>query len=109
MALHAESDLLKLQRKEIIGIFKRADTDASGEIDASELHNLMESVIGRPPTPAEVYHVGTHIDKNGDHKIQENEFVDALIQWLAEVESTRLKRERGKLYLKHLRLQIYLL
>mmetsp|Transcript_105424 Transcript_105424/g.340034 ORF Transcript_105424/g.340034 Transcript_105424/m.340034 type:complete len:366 (-) Transcript_105424:166-1263(-) len=73
-------DSLTLAQKaaRIKEVFKKYDKDGNGSISCQELQAVLKSLGNFKDT--EINTVFTHIDKNGDGKVQFNEFVDWITQ-----------------------------
>jgi Ca2+-binding EF-hand superfamily protein len=79
----------------LFGLFKDADKDASGFLDADEFHNCLTSTeIGF--TQEEIELMKNSVDANGDGRIDFNEFVPLAYSLLVEVIAKQIGDENEK-------------
>jgi Ca2+-binding EF-hand superfamily protein len=68
----------KLTRQNLTDYFKNADIDVNGTLDKAELKKAIQEIIGIDFDEQSVEEIFSLADKNGDGKIQLEEFIGLL-------------------------------
>ena len=72
-------------------IFETMDTDGSSSIDSSELKRFLQLLQNDTPIDKEVVEmIMTHLDVDGNGKIDRKEFETGLAEWAWEIEQHKL-------------------
>ena len=58
--------------------FNKFDVDGSGDIEISEIGNVIKMVTGKLPTPEQLLEIMGELDRDGDGTITFEEFLDKI-------------------------------
>lgn len=92
----SSNELTETQLGEIKTAFQMFDKNGDGNIEITELAEIVTKVLGARPDPANLQKLFVQLDKDKNGTIDQEEFVEAMKGWLAVDDVANVGRKRNR-------------